>query len=153
MEKFTFLWSSIVSTVNEINTRLTKDWAAIDRPSIIWMSDLSDKKTQIFPSIGRIHTTLWMDHTEKKAWRQLHKNVQNYAEHIQEATSHKKTAIQLRTSHLKTIQIRRIRHAGHCERSKNELKSDVLQWTPSHGRTSVGWPANDLSTTGLSDDV
>ena len=32
----------------------------------------------------------------------------------------------------KTIQIRRTRHAGHCWRSKDELISDVLLWTPSH---------------------
>ena len=34
----------------------------------------------------------------------------------------------------KTIQVRRTRHAGHCWRSKDELISDILQWTPSHGR-------------------
>ena len=30
----------------------------------------------------------------------------------------------------KTIQVRRIRHAGHCWRSNDELISDVLLWTP-----------------------
>ena len=30
----------------------------------------------------------------------------------------------------KTIQVRRTRHAGHCRRSKDELISDVLLWTP-----------------------
>ena len=30
----------------------------------------------------------------------------------------------------KTIQVRRTRHAGHCWRSRDELISDVLQWTP-----------------------
>ena len=34
----------------------------------------------------------------------------------------------------KTIQVRRTRHAGHCWRSKDELISDVLQWTPTYGR-------------------
>ena len=38
----------------------------------------------------------------------------------------------------KTIQIR---HAGHSRRSKDELWSDVLLWTPLHGRSSVGRPA------------
>ena len=41
----------------------------------------------------------------------------------------------------KTIQVRRTRHAGHCWRSRDELISDVLQWTPSHGRAKAGWPA------------
>ena len=30
----------------------------------------------------------------------------------------------------KTIQARRTRHAGHCWRSKDEFRSDVLLWTP-----------------------
>ena len=41
----------------------------------------------------------------------------------------------------KTIIVRRIRHVGHCWRSKNELISDILLWTPSHGRAKAGWPA------------
>ena len=41
----------------------------------------------------------------------------------------------------KTIKVRRTRHAGHCWRSKDELISDVLQWTPSHGRAKAGQPA------------
>ena len=38
----------------------------------------------------------------------------------------------------KTIQVRRTRHAGHCWRSRDELISDVLLWTPSHGRAKAG---------------
>ena len=34
----------------------------------------------------------------------------------------------------KTIQVKRTRHAGHCWRSRDELISDVLLWTPTHGR-------------------
>ena len=41
----------------------------------------------------------------------------------------------------KTIQVRRTGHAGHCWRSKDELISDVLLWTPTHGRTKAGRPA------------
>ena len=41
----------------------------------------------------------------------------------------------------KTIQVRRTRHAGHCWRSGDELISNVLQWTPSHGRAKPWRPA------------
>ena len=41
----------------------------------------------------------------------------------------------------KTIQVRRTRHAGHCWRSRDELISDVLLWTSSHGRAKAGWQA------------
>ena len=41
----------------------------------------------------------------------------------------------------KTIQVRRTRHAVHCWRSKDELISDVLLWTPTYGRAKTGRPA------------
>ena len=41
----------------------------------------------------------------------------------------------------KTIQVRRTRHAGHCLRSKDELISDVLLWTPAYGWAKAGRPA------------
>ena len=40
-----------------------------------------------------------------------------------------------------TIQVRRTRHAGHCWRSKGELISDVLLWTPTYGQAKAGRPA------------
>ena len=41
----------------------------------------------------------------------------------------------------KTIQVRRTRHTGHCWRSRDELISDVLLWTPTYGRAKAGRPA------------
>ena len=41
----------------------------------------------------------------------------------------------------KTIQVRRTRHAGHCRRSRDELRRDILLWTPTHGRAKAGRPA------------
>ena len=41
----------------------------------------------------------------------------------------------------KTIQVRRTRHAGHCWKSKHELISHVLLWTPTYGRAKAGQPA------------
>ena len=41
----------------------------------------------------------------------------------------------------KIIKVRRTRHVGHCWRSRDELISDVLLWTPSHGLAKAGWPA------------
>ena len=42
---------------------------------------------------------------------------------------------------MKTIKIRQIRHVGHGWRSRDELISDVLLWTLSHGRAKAGRPA------------
>ena len=41
----------------------------------------------------------------------------------------------------KTIQVRRTRHAGYSWRSKDELLSDVLLWTPTYGQAKAGRPA------------
>ena len=72
-----------------------------------------------------------------KAWRHLHKNVTSCTE--QHPTK------QLLYGHLppimKIIQVGRTRHAGHCWRRKNELISDTLRWTSSHGRAKAGQPA------------
>ena len=61
-----------------------------------------------------------------KSWKQLPARHQLYG-HLPPIT--------------KTIQVRRTRHAGHCCRSRDELISDVLQWTPTYGRAKAGRPA------------
>ena len=43
----------------------------------------------------------------------------------------------------KTIHVRRTIHAGHCWRSKDELISDVLLWTPAYGQAKAGRPARN----------
>ena len=40
----------------------------------------------------------------------------------------------------KTIKARRTRHAGHCWRSRDEIISDVLLWTPTYGSAKAGRP-------------
>ena len=48
VDKFTYLGNSVSSTEKDIDTRLTKAWTAIDRLSIIWKSDLTDKMKRSF---------------------------------------------------------------------------------------------------------
>ena len=62
----------------------------------------------------------------KKSWRQHPTRHQQYG-HLPPIT--------------KTIQVRQTRHAGHCRRSKDELISDVLLWTPTYGCAKAGRPA------------
>ena len=61
-----------------------------------------------------------------KSWRQ-HPTKQQLYDHLPSIT--------------KTIQVKRTSHAGHCRRSGDELISDILLWTPSHGRAKAGRPA------------
>ena len=61
VDKFAYLGSSVSSTEKDIDTRLTKAWIAIDRLSIIWKSDLTDKmKRSFFQGSGRVDTAIWM---------------------------------------------------------------------------------------------
>ena len=48
VDKFTYLGSSVSSTEKDIDTLLTKAWTAIDKLSIIWRSDLTDKMKRSF---------------------------------------------------------------------------------------------------------
>ena len=48
VDKFTYLGSSVSSTEKNTDTRLTKAWTAIDRLSIIWKLDLTDKMKRSF---------------------------------------------------------------------------------------------------------
>ena len=58
-----------------------------------------------------------------KSWRQHPKKHQLYG-HLHPIT--------------KIIPVRRTRHAGHCWRSRDELISYVLLWTPTYGRAKTG---------------
>ena len=118
---------SSVFRVKDIDTRLTKAWTAIDRLSIIWKSDLTDKMKRSFfqaavVSILLYGCTTWTltKRLEKKldgnytrilrailnnSWRQHPRRHQLYG-HLPPIT--------------KTIQVRRNRYAGHCWRSRDK---------------------------------
>ena len=127
---------------------ITPRASPINSLSVIWKSDLTDKINRSFfraavMSILLYGCTTWKltKGMEKKLdgnysrmlrailnkfWRQHYTKLQPY-------------------NHLplikKTIQVRRTRRAGHCWRSKDELISDILQWTHSHGGAKAGRPA------------
>ena len=48
VDKFTYVGSSVSSTDKDIDTRLTKAWTAIDKLSIIWKSNLTNKMKRSF---------------------------------------------------------------------------------------------------------
>ena len=87
VDKFTYLGSSISSTEKDIDTRLTKAWTAIDRLSIIWKSDLTDKMTRSFfqaavVSILLYGCTTWTLTKQLETRRKLHKNVESSIEQV-----------------------------------------------------------------------
>ena len=74
VDKFTYLGSSVSSTEKDIDTRLTKAWTAIDRLSIIWKSDLTDKMKRSYFQAAVVSILLYGGTTWTLTRRQLHKN-------------------------------------------------------------------------------
>ena len=148
VDKFIYLGSNVSSTEKDIDTQLTKTWTAIDRLSIIWKSDLTDKmKCSFFQAV--VVSILLYGCTTWTLTKRLEKKLDgNYTRMLQAILN--KSWQQHPTRHqlyghlppiTKTIQVRQTRHAGHCWRSRDELISDVLLWTPTYGRAKAGPPA------------
>ena len=133
VDKFTYLGSSVSSTDKDIDTQLAKALTTIDRLSVIWKSDLTNKMKRSFfqaavVSILLYGCTTWTltkrmkknldgNYTRtlrailNRSWRQ-HPTKQQLYDHLPSIT--------------KTIQARRTRHIGRCWRSRDELISDEL---------------------------
>ena len=145
--KFTNLGSSVSSTEKDIDTRLTKEWTDIDRLSIIWKSDLTDKMKHSFFQAAAVSILLYGCTTWTLTKRREKKLDGNYPRMLRAILN--KSWRQHPTRHqlfchlphiTKTIQARRTRHAEHCWRSRDEFISDVFQWTPTYGRAKAGRP-------------
>ena len=133
VDKFTYLRSSVSSTEKDIDTRLTKAWTAIDRLSIILKSNLTDKMKHSFfqaavVSILQYGCTTWT--LTKWLEKKLDGNYTRMLRAILNKSWWQHPTRHQLYGHLppitKTIQVRRTRHAGHCWRSRDELRSDVL---------------------------
>ena len=102
---------------------------------------------QFLPGCGCVDTAIWMHYLDanktarEEARRQLHKNVASNIEQVLEATPPRHKLYGHLPPITKTIQVSRTRYAGHCWRSRDELISDVLLWTPTYGRAKAGRPA------------
>ena len=114
-----------------------KAWTAIDRLSVIWKSNLTDKMKRSFFQAAVVSILLYGCTTWTLTKRLEKKLDGNYIRMLRAILN--KSWRQHPTSHelyghlppiMKTIQVRRTRHAGHCWRSKDELRSDVLLWGP-----------------------
>ena len=148
IDKFNYLGSSVSSTEKDIDMLLMKAWTAIDKLSILWKSDLTNKmKCSFFQavvvSILLYGCTTWM--LMKWLEKKLDSNYTRMLWAILNMSWRQHPTKHQLCSHLppimKTIQVRRTRHAGHCWRSRDELISDVLLWTPTYGQAKAGRPA------------
>ena len=148
VDKFTYLGSSVSLIEKDFDSRLTKAWSAIDRLSIIWKSDLTDKMKRSFFQAAVVSILLYGCTTWTLTKRLEKKLDGNYTRMLRAILN--KSWCQHPTRHqlyghlppiMKTIQVRRTRHARLCWRSKNKLIRDVLLWTPTYGQAKTGRPA------------
>ena len=113
VEKCTYLGSSVSSTEKDIDTRLTKAWTAIDRLSIIWKSDLTDKMKRSFFQTAVVSILLYGCTTwtlTKRLEKKLDDNYKQYwtspGDNTPQGTNYTATSSPI----TKTIQVRRTRH-------------------------------------------
>ena len=121
VDKFTYLGSSVSSNEKDIDKWLTKAWTAINRLSIIWKLDLTDKMKRSFFQAAVVSILLYGCTTWTLTKRLEKKLDGNYTRMLRailnESWRQYPTRYQL-YGHLppitKTIQVKWTRHAGHC---------------------------------------
>ena len=121
-----------------------KAWTAIDKLSIIWKSDLTDKMKRSFfqaaiMSILLYGCTMWT--LTKQLEKKLDSNYTRMLRAILNKSWRQHPTRHQLYGHLHPIQVKQTWHAGHCWRNRDQLISDVFLWTPTYGRAKAGWPA------------
>ena len=141
IDKNTYVGSSVASADSDIDSRLANTWAAIDRLSVIWKSDLTDNMKRSFFQAAVMSTlqygcTTWT--LTKRIEKKLDGNYTRMLLEILNKSWRQHPTKQQLYGHLppitKTIKIRRTKHAGHCWSVRDDLINDVLLGTPSNGR-------------------
>ena len=103
VDDFTYLGQGVSSIDSDVNIRLTKALIAINRLSIIWKFNLSEKIKRNFFKATFVSVLLngcitWTECREKKL-DELHKNATSYIEQVLEAAHHQTTAVRQPTSY------------------------------------------------------
>ena len=102
---------------------------------------------QFLPSSGRVDTAISMLYIAltKSMYKRLDSNYTRMLWAMLNKSWRQQPTKQQLYGHLtpimKTLKVRRTRHAGHCWRSRDELVRNVLLWDSLHGRAKVGRPA------------
>ena len=146
VDKFIYLGSSVSSTKKDTDTWVKKAWTDIDRLSVIWKSDLTDKmKLRFFQaavvSILLYGGTSWA--LTKRMEKKLDGNYTRILRAILNKSWRQHSTKHQLYGHLppitKTIKVRRTRHAGLLEKQGRAHKwftsMDLLIW-PSKTRTT-----------------
>ena len=147
VQEFNYLGSNIASSEKDADVRIAKGWAALDKLKIIWKSNLSDNTKRDFfratvESVLIYGAPTWtltkallsrLDGTYTRMLRVVLDI--SWREHPTRQRLYGKLPLLSNT-----IVNSRMRFAGHCFRSQDELVSQLLTWQPTHGKSNVGRP-------------
>ena len=135
--------NSVSSTEKDINTWWAKTWTAIDRLSVIYKSDLTDKIKRSFFQAAVVSILIY----ECTTWTLLErmgKKLDMLQAILNKSWRHHPSKYSCTATYhpsQKTIQVRQTRNMGQCLRIRYELRSDILRWTHSHGWDNARQPA------------
>ena len=145
VDKFTYLGSSVSSTETHIDTRLTKAWT-LNRILVIWKSDLTDKMKRSFFQAA-IMLILLYGCTTWTLTKQLEKKLDGNCTKMLRAIlnrgprSNTSQSTSCTATYNPSRKLFKLDEPDTQDTSRDELISDVLLWTSSHGRTKSRWPA------------
>ena len=140
LDKFTYLGSSVSSTEKDIDTRLTKAWTAINRQSIIWKSDLTDKMKRSFFQAAVVSILLYGCTTCTLTKRLEKKLDGNYTKMQKEQSWTSPGATPHKTQTIRPPASDHENYPSYTNQTCSVI-SDVLLWTPTYGREKAGRPA------------
>jgi len=155
VQDFIYLGSNVASTKRD----LVKAWSALNKLDKIWKSQLSANLKRSFfratvESVLIYGATSWSltSSLEKKldgAYTRMLRAVLNisWKQHPSKRELYG-NLLPIST----TLKDRRLRFAGHCHRSKDELVSDLILWQPKHGKRTPGRPSRTFIDQ-LADDI
>ena len=142
-----YLGSYIASVEHDVDIRLRKAWGALNGMDKIWKSNLSDQLKRSFFR-ATVESVLIYGSITWTLTSKLEKKLNGAYTKMLRAALNRSWKDHLTNKELygniplisKAIQQQRLRFAGHCWRSKEELAGDVLLWDPPHGRRTQGRP-------------
>ena len=148
VDDFLYLGSWVDTSEKDLNTRIAKAWSAMSKMEVIWKTNL-ERKLKINFFRATVETVLLYGCTTWTLTKALERKLDGtYARLIRTALNikwqtHTTNAVlygnlpRITT----TIKNRRLKFAGHCFRSKDEVVQPLIMWEPRHGKRRRGRPA------------
>ena len=145
VDDFVYLGSNIASTEKDVLIRILKAWSALDRLRTIWKSTLAEQiKKSFFRAV--VESVLLYGSSSWTLTKRLERKLNgtytcmlcailniHWSAHPSKERLYG-NLVQITS----VIKERRTRFAGHCYRSKDEVVSDLILWTPKHVKTKFG---------------